>query len=219
MTKLKKRYSFWKVFWVVLGLNLLFTVLGFIALSVSPIYSKQFNWNNLFTWHYLLSQCISIAFSSAFYFFAVNGYYNLFYERRPASDYIKPTVLAIVVLLIVTCLTVVFITDYYSTYGGLFSNAIYETTGRLPLSGTKALDAESVQFGIERAKALAEFTVTSAEDINYGLSKYSLPDAISPDNTSSDDSRVDSGVPVPGERETEIIYVVYSESLTKSGGL
>ena len=68
MMKLKKRYSFWKVFWVVLGLNIIFTVLGFIALSVSPMYSKEFNWSHLFTWHYLLSQVISIAFSSAFYF-------------------------------------------------------------------------------------------------------------------------------------------------------
>ncbi|HTM92609.1 MAG TPA: histidine kinase [Flavisolibacter sp.] len=98
MLKHKKRYSFWKVFWVVLGLNLIFTILGFIALSVSPMYSKDFNWNKLFTWHYLLSQLISISFSSAFYFFAVNSYYSFFYERRPASDYVKPTVIAVVAL-------------------------------------------------------------------------------------------------------------------------
>jgi LytS/YehU family sensor histidine kinase len=98
MMKLKKRYSFWKVFWVVLGLNLIFTILGFIALSVSPMYSKEFNWNNLFTWHYLISQVISIAFSSAFYFFAVNSYYTLFYERRSAGEYIKPSVIAVFAL-------------------------------------------------------------------------------------------------------------------------
>jgi len=98
MIKFKKRYSFWKVFWVVLGLNLIFTILGFIALSVSPMYSKDFNWNSIFTWRYLFSQGLSIAFSSAFYFFAVNSYYNLFYERRPASDYIRPTVIAVLSL-------------------------------------------------------------------------------------------------------------------------
>src|SRR5215213_3887969 len=98
MIRLKKRYAFWRVFWVVLGLNIIFTILGFIALSVSPMYSKEFNWNNLFTWHYLISQAISIAFSSAFYFLAVNSYYTLFYERRPASDYIKPSVIAVFAL-------------------------------------------------------------------------------------------------------------------------
>lgn len=98
MIKLKKRYSFWKVFWVVLGLNLIFTLLGFIALSVSPMYNKDFNWNTFVSWHYLLSQALSVAFSTAFYYFTVNGYYNLFYERRPASDYIKPTVIAVLSL-------------------------------------------------------------------------------------------------------------------------
>lgn len=105
MLKLKKRYSFWKVFWVVLGLNLLFTFLGFIALAVSPVYSKEFNWNRLFTWHYLFSQLISIAFSSAFYFFAVNRYYSLFFDRRPLADYIKPTVIAVVALALYSAFT------------------------------------------------------------------------------------------------------------------
>lgn len=96
--KLKKRYAFWRVFWVVLGLNLIFTLLGFIALSVSPMYSKDFNWNTFVSWHYLLSQALSVAFSSAFYYFSINRYYNLFYERKPASNYIKPTVIAVLSL-------------------------------------------------------------------------------------------------------------------------
>jgi two-component system, LytTR family, sensor kinase len=95
MTKTKRRYSFWKVFWVVLGLNLIFTLLGFIALSVSPMYSKDFNWNKLLTWHYLFSQCLSIAFSSVFYYFTVNSYYKLFFERKSASEFIRPIVLAV----------------------------------------------------------------------------------------------------------------------------
>ena len=88
MLKRKKRYSFWKVFWVVLGLNLIFTILGFIALSVSPMYSKDFNWNKLFTWHYLLSQLISISFSSAFYFFAVNNHLcKVFFKPYRVKSY------------------------------------------------------------------------------------------------------------------------------------
>ena len=66
MLTIKKRYSFWKVFWVVMGLNLIFTLLGFIALSVSPMYSKDFNWSKLFGWHYLFSQALSIVFSAVF---------------------------------------------------------------------------------------------------------------------------------------------------------
>jgi two-component system LytT family sensor kinase len=98
MIKIKKRYSFWKVFWVVLGLNLIFTLLGFIALSVSPMYSKDFNWNKLLTWHYLFSQCLSVAFSSLFYYFSINNYYKLFFERKSASHFFRPTVIAILFL-------------------------------------------------------------------------------------------------------------------------
>jgi len=98
MIKTIKRYSFWRVFWVVLGLNLVFTLLGFIALSVSPMYSKDFDWTHFFNWHYLLSQILSIVFSSFFYFFAINSYYNLFYERKPAGDFIKPSTIAIISL-------------------------------------------------------------------------------------------------------------------------
>ena len=115
-----------------------------------------------------------------------------------------PAVFAIVLLLILTCLTVVFVADYYSAFGDQFSNTIYETNGRSPLYGTKALDAESVQFGIERAEALKEFP------------RYSLPVVITPDNSSD----AGSGIPVPDDRtdrDPEILYVVYCESL-KSGG-
>lgn len=101
----KKRYAFWKVFWVVLGLNLIFTLLGFIALSVSPMYSKDFNWSKLLTWHYLISQCLSIAFSSVFYYFSVNGYYKLFFERKPASSFFKPSVIAILALAVYFVIT------------------------------------------------------------------------------------------------------------------
>ncbi|HWI90272.1 MAG TPA: histidine kinase [Flavisolibacter sp.] len=94
----KKRYSFWKVFWVVLGLNLVFTLLGFIALSVSPMYSKDFNWTKLLTWHYLFSQGISIAFSTVFYYFSVNSYYKLFFDRKTASSFFRPSVIAIISL-------------------------------------------------------------------------------------------------------------------------
>jgi LytS/YehU family sensor histidine kinase len=102
---IKKRYSFWKVFWVVLGLNLVFTLLGFIALSVSPMYSKDFNWTKLLTWHYLLSQCISVVFSTVFYYFSVNSYYKLFFDRKTASSFFKPSVVAIISLAVYFAIT------------------------------------------------------------------------------------------------------------------
>ncbi|MGZ3844428.1 MAG: sensor histidine kinase [Flavisolibacter sp.] len=98
--KTKKRYSFWKVFWVVLGLNLLFTLLGFIAISVVPVYSKDFAWNKVLSWHYLFSQVIAVGFSSVFYYFTINSYYHLFNRRRSTSYFVRPTVIAILALMV-----------------------------------------------------------------------------------------------------------------------
>src|SRR5215203_216197 len=98
MIKTKKRYAFWKVFWVVLALNIIFTLLGFIALSVSPMYSKDFDWKTIVSWHYLFSQILSVTFSSVFYYLTINGYYQLFNQRKSAGDYIKPTVIAVISL-------------------------------------------------------------------------------------------------------------------------
>src|SRR5689334_14648092 len=98
--KTRKRYSFWKVFWVVLGLNLLFTLLGFIAISVAPVYSKDFDWNKILSWHYLFAQVIAVGFSSVFYYFTVNSYYHLFNRRRSTSFFVRPTVIAVLVLMV-----------------------------------------------------------------------------------------------------------------------
>ena len=98
--KTKKRYSFWKVFWVVFGLDLLFTLLGFIALSVSPMYNKDFEWAKIISWHYLITQAVAVIFSSVFYYFSINSYYQLFNARRPTVEYIKPTVLGILLLVV-----------------------------------------------------------------------------------------------------------------------
>jgi two-component system, LytTR family, sensor kinase len=109
MMKTKKRYSFWKVFWVVLGLDLLFTLLGFIAISVSPMYSKDFEWAKVLSWHYLITQAFAILFSSVFYYFSINRYYQLFNGRRPTAEYIRPTVLGIL------SLAVYFVINYFLT--------------------------------------------------------------------------------------------------------
>lgn len=105
MIKTKRRYSFWKVFWVVLGVNLFFTLLGFIALSVSPMMSKDSDYNKFFGWHYLLSQALSISFSSVFYYFSINSYYKLYNEHKPARNFLRPTIIAVLVLAVYFAIT------------------------------------------------------------------------------------------------------------------
>lgn len=93
--KTKKRYSFWRIFWVVLALYIFFAILGIIAMSVSPVAKNELNWEKIVSWHNLASQAISIIFSSAFYYFTVNSFYQLMVERKKTIDYLRPVMLAI----------------------------------------------------------------------------------------------------------------------------
>jgi len=125
-------------------------------------------------------------------------------------------------LSILTDLTIIFIGDYYSSDGKYSDNgSLYD--GRSPLYGTKAMDTEAVQYSIERTEALQEFIVIGSDDMSifdYGLSRYTLPDAAKPtvDSDASPilDQRMD---PAPkADTNTGALYVVYSESLAESGG-
>jgi two-component system LytT family sensor kinase len=158
MIKANRRYSFWKVFWVVLGVNLFFTLLGFIALSVSPMYSKDFNWSKLLTWHYLLSQLLSIAFSTGFYYFSVNGYYKLFYERRPAIDFIKPVVIAVVVL------AAYFILAYFLAVSKKISLSINDTKYEQPMTPGLMVFAYSISTAFYIGIALLVAYLTHLRD-------------------------------------------------------
>ncbi len=103
--KTEKRYSFGKVFLMVLSINLFFTVLGIIAMFISPGAGNVLNWEKFFNWRAILSNVASIAFQTLFYYYTVNTYYKLWIDRKQAIDFIKPTLLAILGLIVYYTLT------------------------------------------------------------------------------------------------------------------
>ena len=95
--KKNKRYPFWKVFWIVTGLYIFFGLLGFIVLSISPnIAGHVVNWKQFLTWKNIAGQCAKLLVTILFFYYAVNSYYNLIYERKGTSYYIKYSVIAII---------------------------------------------------------------------------------------------------------------------------
>ncbi|HEY1111991.1 MAG TPA: histidine kinase [Chitinophagaceae bacterium] len=94
----KKRYGFWKVFWVLLGLYLLLAFIGVITISVTPAAAKEIEVQEIFSLYHFLTQAISLSFSVVFYYFAMNAYYRLIEERKPTIDYIRVSVLWAVIL-------------------------------------------------------------------------------------------------------------------------
>jgi len=84
--RIDKRYSFWKVFWIVLAVYLLFTLLGLLALFVS---SQEQVTDSLLTWGSLLRHAVSLVFTSFFFYYTLNHFYLYFAERRHYVHYLR----------------------------------------------------------------------------------------------------------------------------------
>ena len=96
--KIKKRYSIVRVFWIVLALYLFFTIIGFLAMYVSPTMNTEPNWQKVFSWHALASQVVNILFFSFFYYVTLNFFHHLFATRQKPYAFIQPIVLAFVLV-------------------------------------------------------------------------------------------------------------------------
>lgn len=92
----KTRYSFWRVFWIVLAIYIFLGIMGFVVLSLASLPTKNFSWDKIKTQHYFLSQVMSFLFSSVFYYFTLNWFYHLIANKKPFVDYIKPFVITII---------------------------------------------------------------------------------------------------------------------------
>lgn len=97
MVKTKKRYSFWKVFWVVLAVYLFLMMIGIAFASLAPT-EKPYDWNKLLHWKKLLGQATNFLCSVLFYYFTLNIFYRLFAEKKNTFSFIKYAVLAIIAL-------------------------------------------------------------------------------------------------------------------------
>src|SRR5687768_14536499 len=93
-----KRYRFWKVFWVLLGINVLMFLLGFMMASMIPESMEEVDVNDIFSWRNLVKQLLGFGFSVVFYYVLLNLYYRLIEQRKPAMDFIRVSVITVIVL-------------------------------------------------------------------------------------------------------------------------
>ena len=47
---IKKRFSLWRIFWVVLTVNIVLLLLGVLVLSIAPV-EKELNWSKFTSFH------------------------------------------------------------------------------------------------------------------------------------------------------------------------
>lgn len=79
---------------MVLGLYLLFTFIGIVAMYVSPATNTSPNWQKVMSWKNLVSQAFSFAFYTAFFYLTLNSFYGLFADRSKWHRFIRPVVMA-----------------------------------------------------------------------------------------------------------------------------
>src|SRR4051812_29336817 len=106
-----KRFSFYRVFWVILALYTVLGLLTVVTIWVTPVTDKNLNWDHFINLKNLLSQAFSIAFSTVFYYFLLNNYYELIVKRKSVLDYLRPTLLALVALAVYYCVNHFFLSE------------------------------------------------------------------------------------------------------------
>lgn len=94
----KKRFSFGRVFWAVTGIYLFFTVVGLVAMYVSPAMNTGPNWEKVFSLYNLANQVASVAFFSVFYFVTLNLFHRLFAGKHHTAKFVKPVVIGSLML-------------------------------------------------------------------------------------------------------------------------
>jgi len=92
----KKRYAFFTVFWVVLALNIVFTIIGLLVAQLTPEMKSAAE--HVFTAARLLRQAAVIVFETLFYYCSLNYYNKLIVERRKAIYYIGYSMLLFVIM-------------------------------------------------------------------------------------------------------------------------
>ncbi len=93
--KTTKRYSFWKVFWVVLGIYIFFGLIGILALSLVPNEADKVS--SFFRWKTLLKTAISLLFSTCFYYVSINHFYRLLVQKKKLIPYVQFSCIVVVV--------------------------------------------------------------------------------------------------------------------------
>lgn len=125
------RYSFWKVFWVVLAFHIFFAAIGLIATYLSPLSQEAKELKDSLSLANVVNQIIGFLFSTFYYYFVINIFYGLIREKKSLYHYLRISVIVVFIL----CLY------YYVSYNFLGGNERIKekmTTGLIFLSYTLA---------------------------------------------------------------------------------
>ena len=94
--RVKKRYALWKVFLVILCIDVFFTIVGVLVAQLTP--EIKVAAANVFTLKSILKQVVALVFQSLFFYFSLNHYNKLIVEKRTAVHYVWYTMLLLAIM-------------------------------------------------------------------------------------------------------------------------
>lgn len=173
MRKTNPRYSFWKVFWVVLGLYIFLSLIGVLVMFLAP--KEEVTFSSLFSWKNLLGQIGSIVFGTLFFYFTLNSFYNFFVQKKPYLYFVKTGIIAAVASIAYHTTAYNLLPEFRSKheltvglllfsfsfttlfYIGLSLLIAYLTNLRDEQKQRKVLEAQKMQLEVEKSQANFNF--------------------------------------------------------------
>src|SRR4249919_3776822 len=89
----KKRFFFWRIFWVVLAVYVFLLLIAMIA-SITMSEGKSYDYRKVIELHHLSSQSINIATLTIFFYFTLNIYHLYFVERKKFFSFMRVFLIA-----------------------------------------------------------------------------------------------------------------------------
>lgn len=108
----KKRYTFWRVFWVVLAIYVFFSIIGLVAAYLATGMEAVPHYKKMFTWQNLASQVFGFLFSTVFFYITLNLFFSLIFRRKKWISYVRPVVLSFISIAAYYTLTYVVLAKY-----------------------------------------------------------------------------------------------------------
>jgi LytS/YehU family sensor histidine kinase len=146
-------------------------------MTISPaIAGHVFELKQFFTWKSIAGQILKLLCTVGYYYYAVNTYYHLIYEKKSTSHYIKYSVIGLIILLVFYTCSLYFIPDQKALKGtlttpllvfsfflsaafniGLALLVAYLTYLRDEKKQRKILEEQKLQLEVEKSQANFNF--------------------------------------------------------------
>jgi two-component system, LytTR family, sensor kinase len=119
----RRRFQFGRVFWITMGVYVFFTLIGLLAMYLSPMNTPP-NWKKTLSWHNLLSQGFGLAFFVVFYFVTLNLFYRLIHARLDWVKFIPTILLSFLIVAVYSAVIYLFMSnpEYHVSLDGNQTN-------------------------------------------------------------------------------------------------